>query len=69
MKSENKILTPIKAIRAKCLDCSNNQYKEVRLCPIKKCALYPTVWVKDLRMNKYISRLFKFKTGKLTYEF
>lgn len=33
-------LTPIRAIRAKCLDCSNGQFKEVRLCPIKNCPLY-----------------------------
>lgn len=33
-------LTPLKAIRAKCLECSNGQYKEVTLCPVKKCALY-----------------------------
>lgn len=33
-------LTPMKAIRAKCLECSNGQVKEVRLCPIKKCSLY-----------------------------
>lgn len=38
---EIKILTPIKAIRAKCLDCSCGSFKEVRLCPCKKCALYP----------------------------
>lgn len=34
-------LTPIKAIRAKCIDCSNNQTKEVKACPVKKCPLYP----------------------------
>jgi len=33
--------TPIKAIRKKCLDCSNSQTKEVRLCPVVECALYP----------------------------
>ena len=33
--------TPIKAIREKCLDCSCGQYKEVRLCPVINCALYP----------------------------
>lgn len=33
-------LTPIKAIRAKCLDCSCGQFKEVKLCPIKNCPLY-----------------------------
>lgn len=33
-------LTPMKAIRKKCLECCNGQVKEVRLCPIKSCALY-----------------------------
>jgi len=37
----SKVLTPIKAIRAKCLDCSCNQTKEIRECPVKDCALYP----------------------------
>lgn len=36
-----KALTPVKAIRAKCLDCSNGQYVEVRLCPLTACPLYP----------------------------
>lgn len=35
------MLTPLKAIRKKCLECSNYQYKEVELCPIKDCPLYP----------------------------
>lgn len=35
------ILTPIKAIRAKCLDCMCNQATEVRLCPMTDCSLYP----------------------------
>jgi len=39
--NEQKILTPIKAIRAKCLDCSNNQWTEVERCPVTKCALHP----------------------------
>lgn len=34
-------LTPIKAIRAKCLDCSNGYYSEVRECPVLNCPLYP----------------------------
>lgn len=33
--------TPIKAIRRKCLDCCCGQNKEVRLCPVIKCTLYP----------------------------
>ncbi len=35
------MLTPIKAIRAKCLDCCCGQYKEVELCPCRDCPLYP----------------------------
>lgn len=33
--------TPMQAIRAKCLDCSNGQYKEVRLCTCTNCDLHP----------------------------
>ncbi len=34
-------LTPIRAIRKKCLDCCCGQQAEVRSCMIKTCALYP----------------------------
>lgn len=34
-------MTPLKAIRAKCLDCCIGQVNEVRLCPSKDCALWP----------------------------
>ena len=33
-------LTPVEAIRAKCLDCCNGQMEEVRLCSVKSCHLY-----------------------------
>ena len=33
-------ITPIKAIRAKCLDCCCGQRKEVMLCPCGDCPLY-----------------------------
>ena len=36
-----EILTPVKAIRAHCLDCMCGQAQEVRLCPITDCSLYP----------------------------
>lgn len=36
-----KVLTPIKAIRAKCLDCCCQQQIEVRLCPCIDCSLWP----------------------------
>lgn len=32
---------PLKAIRSKCLDCSGGQPKEVRLCTVHGCALWP----------------------------
>ena len=35
-----KSLTSLKAIRAKCLDCSANQPSEVRLCQVPECALF-----------------------------
>lgn len=36
----NKV-TPIKSIRAKCLDCSNFQPSEVKQCPVAECPLFP----------------------------
>jgi hypothetical protein len=33
--------TPLKAIRAKCLDCCNEQPSEVRICHITHCSLWP----------------------------
>ena len=33
--------TPVKAIRQKCLDCTCEQYEEIRNCSIINCALYP----------------------------
>ncbi len=36
----DKITSPIKAIRAKCLECSCTA-NEVKMCPITDCALYP----------------------------
>ena len=37
----NLYKTPVKAIRAKCLDCCCTQYSEVTNCTVVKCALYP----------------------------
>lgn len=34
-------MTPMKAIRAKCLDCCCGSFQEVRLCTVEKCPLYP----------------------------
>jgi len=37
----SKILTPIKAIRAKCLECCCGSRKEVKMCHIINCPLWP----------------------------
>jgi hypothetical protein len=34
------VLSPLKAIRAKCLDCMCGSFKEVSICPIENCQLY-----------------------------
>lgn len=38
---EKKITNPVKAIRAKCLDCCCDSSNEVELCTCTGCALYP----------------------------
>jgi hypothetical protein len=38
----NKLFeTPIRSIRKKCLECCCGSSKEVRLCPVTGCAIYP----------------------------
>lgn len=34
------ITSPLKAIRAKCIDCCCGSYAEVRKCPCTNCELY-----------------------------
>lgn len=53
-----KKLTPMKAIRQKCLECSSGSANEVRLCPVSKCALYmyrfghrPNTGEEDIKEN------------------
>jgi hypothetical protein len=33
--------SPLKAIRAHCVDCSGQSRAEVRLCAVKNCPLFP----------------------------
>lgn len=33
--------SPLKAIRAKCLDCCCGQVSEIKVCPAVKCPLFP----------------------------
>lgn len=37
----DEIKNPVKAIRAKCLDCCCGQYSEVEKCTAHTCPLYP----------------------------
>ena len=48
------IRTPLKAIRAKCLDCTNGQNREIRECPIEKI-LAPKI----TKMRKLSRKIFK----------
>ena len=36
-----KHMTPVRAIRAKCLDCCAGSAHEVKLCTCPSCSLYP----------------------------
>lgn len=38
---EEKKITPMKAIRLKCLDCCCGSAHEVKLCAATQCPLYP----------------------------
>ena len=40
-KAGHKPMSPMQAIRRKCLDCSGGQTVEVRLCEAVTCALWP----------------------------
>ena len=41
IEEDQKILTPLRAIRTKCIDCSAGSMKEVRECVMLDCPLYP----------------------------
>lgn len=48
--------SPLRAIRAKCLECSNGHVAEVTHCPILTCPLYP------LRFGKSIGKVTRILT-------
>lgn len=58
----SKVFTPIKAIRAKCLDCCCGDRREVRECTIEKCSLYP------YRMGKRPAKDTSIDKGELSQE-
>lgn len=48
-------LTPLRAIRLKCLDCSGDSRKEVELCPVSRCSLWPYRFGKIPDFKNYIA--------------
>ena len=58
------VLTPIRAIRKKCLECGGGSYKEVRLCPVTECPLHFYRMGKNpLRATKGVEKGLKAATG------
>jgi len=45
-------MTPLQAIRAKCLDCSAGSAYEVRMCVIPECSLFPYRFGKNPNRKK-----------------
>lgn len=56
-------ITPLKAIRKKCLECSNGSRKEVEHCTIPECALYPYRFGKNPH-RKGLGKIENVKGGK-----
>lgn len=72
-----KELTPIRAIRAYCIECSGSSTKEVSLCQLLSCPLYlyrmgkrPTAGEKEARKQaiKAISKEVSLDTGSREHE-
>ena len=38
---QTKLKTPYKTFRAKCMDCTLNQYNEITYCTSYACPIYP----------------------------
>lgn len=69
MGENSKRLTPVKAIRAKCLDCCGWQAQEVRLCPSKLCPLHRFRMGKEERDELYCRKQPREKTIENTHDF
>jgi len=41
LKKEAKSITPLRAIKNHCINCSNNQLSEITDCTVTTCGLYP----------------------------
>lgn len=52
---EEEKLTPLKAIRAKCLDCCCGSTHEVKLCPADDCPLHEYRFGKNKNLSRKLS--------------
>ena len=59
----NVYIRPLKAIRAKCLDCCGGSAKEVRLCTAKDCPLY--LYRFGCKMETWVKRINKSHKDKI----
>lgn len=68
--NEEKHLTPIKAIRAKCLDCCCGSSNEVKLCTAEKCALWPYRFGKNPNLQRECTpaQLEALKNGRVPFQ-
>ena len=48
-------ISPIKEIKEKCIDCCCGQKKEVEICGVPECALYPFRFGKNPFTNKTVN--------------
>ena len=39
--NKRKVFRPLRAIREHCVHCAGGSVKEVRMCPVKDCTLWP----------------------------
>ena len=64
------MLTPLKAIRAKCLDCCCGSSHEVNLCPCVDCKLYPYRFGKNpnLQRESTPAQLEALKKGRVPFQ-
>jgi len=57
-------MTPLKAIRLKCLDCCCGSRYEVKLCTCLDCTLYPFRFGKNPNIKGNIQNLRPFQKGQ-----
>jgi hypothetical protein len=60
-----KRLTPVKAIRTKCLDCMNGSAHEVKLCNISDCSLFAYRFGKNPARKGVKNKAFLSKNSEL----